>query len=396
MEVGRFVEIARIGAEKYATEQLELLKKFSEIDHGTGYIEGNKKIITLMTEVISQLKNVSIKYIENESKCRHILAGIEQPDSKAALVINSHIDTVFKPGDTEKHPFQIRGDELYGLGVADCMGGFVVSLYAVKIMQEAGLLPDMDIVMFFNCDEEIGSPSSKDIMKELAERADMAFVFEGAREENGILTSRKGVAEGLIQVEGKESHAGLKYEEGSSATVELAHQIIALDSMSDRKKGLFYNVGIISGGSGTGVVAGHASAKIAASPSNMTDFDKICSDMKKLENCVSIDGCVVKADMELVFPPMERTEKNIALYRLARKCGEMAGVTLPEQSSGGASDACHFSSFGIPTIDGLGPYLHDIHTFDERLTISSIREKTQLFATILGYIKEHGFHYLSI
>ena len=239
-----------------------------------------------------------------------------------------------------------------------------------------------------NWDEEIGSPSSRDIFRQLAKEAEMVFVFEGAREENGVLTYRKGAADGKIEVTGKESHAGLKYTEGSSATVELAHQILQLTAMSDPEKEMYYNVGPLTGGTGTCVVAGHASAGIAVSPPDSASYEKICADMRKLEENVTVKGCTVKAHMDLIFPSMERTEGNVLVYQLVHEAGTLMGLDLPEQASGGSSDACYFTTYGAPTVDGLGPYLHDIHTFNERLDIASIQEKTQLFATVLGLLGE--------
>lgn len=385
MDTAVFAQAAQNGAARYAAEQLELLRRFSEIDHGTGNIEGNQKIIGIMSEVLEKLQ-VTVEFPEAHNGCRHVLARITPENSTGRIIVNSHIDTVFKPGDAAAHPFRIEGDEAYGLGIADCMGGFVVSSHAIKIMQDAGLLPNKEIVMFYNCDEEIGSPSSRAIFKELAKGADMAFVFEGAREENGVLTYRKGVATGEIEVFGKEAHAGLRFEDGRSATVELAHQIIQLSRMNDPEKGMFYNVGPLTGGNGTGVVPGHATAGIAVSPPDNASYEKACRDMKTLEENVSIDGCTVKASMELIFPPMEHTEGNVRVYQLVHEAGLLMGLDLPEQASAGSSDACYFSTYGVPTVDGLGPYLHDIHTFNERLTVSSIQTQTQLFATVLGLL----------
>ena len=377
------LQAARQGAEKYAPAQLELLRRFSEIDHGTGNVEGNRKVIEVMKEVFDSM-DVDFSLVESTTGGHHVVARIKPEHSTGKIILNSHLDTVFKPGDAAAHPIRIEGDHAYGLGIADCMGGFVVSSHAVKIMQEAGLLPQKEIVMVYGNDEEIGSPSGRELYRREAEGAEMAFVFEPAREENGVLTYRKGVASCRIEVTGKEAHAGLKYTEGASATVELAHQIIALTDRNDPEKGMFYNVGPLTGGTGTGIVAGHAAAEAAVSPPDMESYHKVQADMKYLEEHVTVPGCQVKATVDLIFPPMEHTEGNVRVYQLVREAGARLGLDLPEQASGGSSDACYFSTYGVPTVDGLGPYMNDIHTFQERLQISSIQEKTQLFALVLA------------
>ncbi len=378
------IRIALDGAKKYNDYQFDLLKRFSEIDHGTGNTEGNAAVIAVMKPVLESL-GAEVTLVPNRVKGgHHVVARIRPEGAASKIIINSHIDTVFKPGDAAAHPLRIDGEWAYGLGIADCMAGFVVSTHAVKIMQEAGLLPDKEIVMIYNNDEEIGSPSGREVFKEESEGAEMAFVFEPAREEDGILTYRKGVAVGKIEVTGKEAHAGLKYEEGRSATVELAHQIVNLSSMNVPEKGMFYNVGPLTGGSSIGVVAGHASAEFAVSPPDMASYEKVCEDMKQLETHVTIDGCTVKAQTELIFPVMDHTEGNVRVYELVRAAGEKLGMDLPEQASGGSSDACYFSTYGVPTVDAMGPYMYDIHTFNERLRIADIEKKTALFAVVLA------------
>ena len=374
---------ARQGAKKYAGEQLELLRRLSEIDHGTGNIEGNRQVIQQMDALFATM-DIAVEYPENPGRGRHVVARIKPERSTGKVIINSHLDTVFKPGDAAAHPFRIEGDIAYGLGIADCLGGFVVSCYAVKIMQQAGMLPDKEIVMIYNSDEEIGSPSGRSIFQQEAKDAQMAFVFEPAREENGILTYRKGVAACKLEVFGKEAHAGLKYTEGRSATVELAHQILALNAMNDPKTEKFYNVGPLTGGKGAGIVAGHASADIMISLADNDSFSQVCADMERLEKNIMVDGCTVKASADMIFPPMEHTAGNVSVYEIVHEVGLQMGVDYPEQFSAGSSDACYFTTYGVPTVDGLGPYMYDIHTFNERLVISSIQQKTQLFAVVLG------------
>ena len=86
----------------------------------------------------------------------------------------------------------------------------------------------------------------------------------------------------------------------------------------------------------------------------------------------------------MIFPPMEHIAGNVSVYEIVHEAGLQMGVDYPEQFSAGSSDACYFTTYGVPTVDGLGPYMYDIHTFNERLVISSIQQKTQLFAVVLG------------
>ena len=67
---------------------------------------------------------------------------------------------------------------------------------------------------------------------------------------------------GSISKSGKAAHAGVAPENGRSAIVELAHQILSLQELEDLAAGTTINVGVIQGGTATNVVPAVASAEI--------------------------------------------------------------------------------------------------------------------------------------
>ena len=101
------LQAARQGAEKYAPAQLELLRRFSEIDHGTGNVEGNRKVIEVMKEVFDSM-DVDFSLVESTTGGHHVVARIKPEHSTGKIILNSHLDTVFKPGDAAAHPSASR------------------------------------------------------------------------------------------------------------------------------------------------------------------------------------------------------------------------------------------------------------------------------------------------
>lgn len=351
----------RAGAEKYAPRQLELLGKFAAIDCGTGDREGNRRVVELVQEELSALP-AEITLEEGPNGC-HVVARIEPERPTGKIILNSHLDTVFHPGDTAAHPFRVEGDWAWGLGVADCKGGFAVSAYGVRVAWEAGLMPQKEIVMVYGCDEETGSPTAREVYRREAAGAEYAFVFEPGRGENGLVTQRKG---------------------GADASLELARLVTMLAEHNDPEKGIFFNAGRLRSGSHGDIVSDRAEGDVFFSFPNQADFQEVERLLAGVEAGPSATGCRVSARAELLFPPMEEDEKDLRAYRLVEEAGRQLGMALPRQSSSGSSDACWFSSFGVPTVDALGPYMQDIHTVEERVRVSSIPERTQLFAALLA------------
>ena len=379
------VNAANEGAKRYAPEELEVLKKFAAIDCGSRDEEGNKKVVAIIDELLGNIKGIEIEHVHAPGYGIHIVARLKPKNPQGKIILSAHTDTVFKPGDTAEHPFRIEGDTAYGLGIIDCKGGLVVSIYAVCAMQEAGMLPNKEIVFIFNCDEEIGSPTGKQVFDTIVPGAEMAFVFEPSRLEDGVVTARKGSSSILIDVAGVQAHSGVNYLDGRSAAVELCHRIIRMYESNLNERGIQFNVGEIKNFDPANIVSGHATANVSVRVSNQSDIETVKEIVERLNKEEPyLDGTTTTINIVSTSNPMERTEASGKVYEIVRDAGRLLGKELPEQATGGGSDGNYFSSKGVPTVDGLGPYMYKIHSFDESMRISSIEEKIALFGVVLG------------
>ena len=386
MENSKLLEIAKSCATKYAAEELEVLKRMVSIDSGTGDIEGNAKVVAVAEEVLSRIKGVQIERHFAEGYGTHLVARLRPENPTGTIVLNCHLDTVFQKGDNEKFPFRVEGDTMYGLGAVDCKGGFVVSAYAVRCAQEAGVLPNKEILMIYNCDEEVGSPSGYPFFEKVARNVEVAFMYEPSRDNNGVLTSRKGIIQFEIQVKGRSAHAGVNYLAGASATMELAHKLLALREKNIPEKNIFFNVADLKSSEKNNVVPEYASASGSVRVSNEEENLLVRSILAEVEQDTLIEGTTSAIQVTSFGYPMPRNEGNLRLYEFVRKAGAIMGQDLPEQASGGSGDAGWFSYHGVPSVDALGPYMYKIHATDESGKVSSIEEKTALSIIILGLI----------
>ncbi len=381
-------------AEGYLEEQVQLLEKFASFDSETNYIEGNRRVVDILRECLKDLEP-EFEEITYENVGTHLLARLKPTDPKGRIIINAHMDTVFPVGFAEKNPSRRDGDWLYGLGVIDCKGGFAVSSYAVRIIKELGLLPDVEIDLLYTCDEEQGSVTGQEVYRNISKGADAAFVFEPGKynEENiiPILTSRQGVILGNLDIKGVESHAGSDYSKGHSANRELAHKILELYSFNDDEKGIYYNAAPVSGGRPNGVVSGNANMQFCVA--GIPDWESYHECEKKLDGMgahVNDEGCSLELSYRMLFPPQERLAETEKIFKIMKKAADLLelnviedGVNAHGEDKYGATDANYFAQSGIPALDGLGPVGFGTHTTDERVYIPSIREKTELFAAYL-------------
>ena len=152
-----------------------------------------------------------------------------RPVAKSAakpVLLLGHYDTVYPLGTLATMPCRVVDNKLTGPGVLDMKSGIGLMLHALAALQEwHGGLPRPVTVLLVS-DEEVGSESSRAITESLAKQAAAVLVLEPSNGLHGaVKTARKGVGDYLIRVTGRASHAGLDFQKGVNAILELAHQI---------------------------------------------------------------------------------------------------------------------------------------------------------------------------
>jgi glutamate carboxypeptidase len=302
-------------------------------------------------------------------------------DAKPVLLLG-HYDTVYPLGTLATMPCQIAGDKLTGPGVLDMKSGIALMLHSIAALKDwHGELPRPVTVLLVS-DEEVGSDSSRAITEALAKKAGAVLVLEPSYGfEGAVKTARKGVGEYQVKVTGKASHAGLDFEKGVNAIVELARQVEKITAFTDLKKGLTVNVGIVSGGSRTNVVPAEAVAQVDVRIARLKDAAGIDRKMRALRPFNR--KCQLEVTGGINRPPMERTAGVAALYVKAVAIARDLGWRLGEAAVGGGSDGNLTAGLGIPTLDGLGGVGDGAHAAHEHILISELPRRAALIAGLI-------------
>ena len=151
----------------------------------------------------------------------------ERPGVKPILVVG-HLDTVWSTGTLAKMPFRVEGDRAYGPGILDMKAGSFAAVYAMREIARQRVPTKRPITLLLTPDEEVGSPTSREIIEAESAGSALALIPEPAGLGGVCVTERKGVGRFTLHVHGVGSHAGGAFGDGASAVVELAHQILRL------------------------------------------------------------------------------------------------------------------------------------------------------------------------
>ncbi|MGA3088886.1 MAG: M20 family metallopeptidase [Terriglobales bacterium] len=316
----------------------------------------------------------------------HLQVNFGGKSAKPVLLLG-HYDTVYPLGTLASMPCRVVGNRLTGPGVLDMKSGIALMLHAIAALQQwygqkssGELLRPINVLLV--SDEEVGSDCSRKITEALARRAASVLVAEPSYGRQGaVKTARKGVGDYLVKARGKAAHAGLDFEKGVNAIVELARQTERLSGFTDLKRGLTVNVGIVSGGSRTNVVPAEASAQVDVRIARLKDAEAIDKKMRSLRPFNR--KCKIEISGGINRPPMERTAGVAALYAQARAIASELGWRLGEASVGGGSDGNFTAGLGIPTLDGLGGVGDGAHAPHEHILLSELPRRAALLAGLI-------------
>jgi glutamate carboxypeptidase len=305
--------------------------------------------------------------------------GAKAADEKPILLLG-HLDTVWPLGTLKTMPCRLGEGRLWGPGTLDMKAGVAMAFTAIEMLLEGGLL-EREIVLLLNSDEEVGSPVSRPTTERLAAECCAVYVLEAAQ---GLAykTARKGTGIWRIEIKGMAAHAGVDFEKGASAILELARVVEMVSGWTDLERGLTVNAGLLGGGSKSNVVAGEAWAQIDVRIARKADWARIERRFAALKPADK--RCSISVMGGLDRPPMERTRGTIQLFRQARALAGELDMVLDEAATGGASDGNFTSALGIPTLDGMGAVGEGAHARHESILLEHLAPRTALLAGMLA------------
>jgi glutamate carboxypeptidase len=254
--------------------------------------------------------------------------------------------------------------------------GLVQGLHALS------LLPDLTGVrVLVTTDEEVGSPTSRALIEKTVLGADAALVLEPSA--GGALKSaRKGVSMYELVVHGRAAHAGLEPEKGVNAGLELARQLLALETLADPALGTTVTPTLLAAGTTTNTVPALATAAVdvrVPTPQEQARVDAAMQATRAVHG-----GAQLEIRGGPNRPPLPLAA-SVDLLARARRLAEDIGLPpLLDVAVGGGSDGNFTAGVGVPTLDGLGAVGDGAHAEGEHVVVDAMPERAALVAALVA------------
>ncbi len=316
---------------------------------------------------------------------------VKRPAAPRQVILCIHLDTVYGSEHSFQRCRRLDNDRLNGPGVIDAKGGLAVMLYALRCFEASPLADRLGWQVFINPDEEIGSPGSGAYIRQLAQTAGLALLFEPALPSGELVSWRRGTGNFTFVVHGRAAHSGREFTKGRNAVTAMSRLMVAIDELNGDPE-VTYNVGRVSGGGALNIVPDLAIGRVNVRVRTLEQQAIVEQRLAQLveEFQARWEGIRIKMHGQFTSPPKVVDERTQQLMHRIETCGSWLGETIRWQGSGGASDGNKFAAAGLPNIDSLGPEGGEIHSAAEFLYIPSLIRKARLTALVLLSLAAEG------
>lgn len=370
-------------------------REWSAINTGTANLEGLAEMAARLADAFSALPG-DIEMIEpapisaidpdgsevERQFGQHMVLRV-RPDAAKRLLFTGHMDTVF-PKD---HPFQdqqwLDEETLNGPGLADMKGGIAVILHALMAFETSECAANIGYDVLINSDEETGSLASAPLIEQLAQGKYAALTYEPSALPDGTLAhARGGSGNYSLTITGKSAHAGRNPQDGRNAIVAAAALVLGLKQLQTEECPV--NPAKIDGGAANNVVPDHAVLRFNIRPKSPDAAAQFEAGLAALIGDVQQTHEVsIHRHGGITRPPKPVDRRAQKLFDLVRDCGASLDQEIGWQSTGGVCDGNNIAATGVPVVDTMGVRGGSIHSPDEFMIVSSLRERAALSAIVL-------------
>jgi glutamate carboxypeptidase len=377
-------------------QMLARVKDWADINSHSLNINGLNVMLASLKREFSSLgaaaRTISLDSMEiidpkGATKTLHLGSALhlsKRQNAPIRFFFGGHFDTVYPVETDFINCMMVDQNTLVGPGVTDMKGGLAVMLTALEALEKSPFAESIGYEILLNPDEEIGSPGSSYLFKELSKNCRAALLFEPAFPDESLAGARKGSSNHTILVKGTSAHAGRDFFSGKSAIAALSELLIRIHELNHPEKDTTLNLGYIYGGGPVNIVPDLALCRInirAISDEEMRLTESRLDEM--IQELAKKHRVEARLFVESRRPPKPFDKATEKLFMEIKKCGEKLGQKIEWNPTGGACDGNTVAAEGIPAIDSLGAIGGEIHTHNEFLLVDSLTKRAKLTALYL-------------
>jgi len=366
----------------YEINKEKLVKTFVELVEISSPSWHEKKVMDYVIKRFKALGGVCTTHKCGES--HNLLIKIPGDSKRNPILLSGHMDTVI-PCENVKAVVtdtKISSDGKTVLG-SDDKAAIAIFIEAFEYIKDKKI-PHGDVEILLTCAEELGLKGIKGFDLNLL-KSKFGFVFDSSGDIGRIIVKAPFHSNMKINIKGRASHAGMAPEKGINA-IRVLSEIITLLPNGRIDDETTLNVGIISGGRATNIVAEEAVCELevrSIKKSKMLDVEKNVKESVK--TICSKYGAKASIERTLEYEGFIISETDPVAQLTA---DAMKKIKLKPEfvAMGGGSDTNIINSSKIRAIN-LSCGMQKIHSTEEFILIKDLINGTRLAISIIETVK---------
>lgn len=348
-------------------QMLQQIEKLVNIESPSSDVDALNRIAKVLAEYIAEACGpCEIEWhFMGEEERPHLVVRL---GDRTDVLLIGHFDTVHPVGTLALNPFSIKKDRLNGPGSLDMKAGVVLMVELARYVAHNNRRPNL--TLFINSDEELGSPTSRELIREVAQGGKIALAFESTLHEGLLKIGARGVRRFMVTVTGKGGHAA--YAEHNVNPVDaLADIIVDARKLYNPANGVVVTPTVVTGSDAPNVVPNVASVILECrgdSERKLEEVERTIRRMKPKDPRIT-----VAVELVIAVETFEMHQDNHA-FRYAKAAANLLGMAPPKGvEARGAGDVNTVASVIPDALEGLGGWGDGLHDPErEHVMISSL------------------------
>ena len=382
--------------------QISYLQRVVDIPSSTLNFDGVRKVGAVFRASLDSLGFTTqwVTVPDAVGRAGHLVAVHRGKAGAARMLLIGHLDTVVEPAGAN----WVREDSIArGIGGADMKGGDVVILYALKALQAAGALRDLNITIVLTGDEEHPGEPLEDARRALidaARQTDVALGFEAGNRAD-VTVARRGASAWRVTATGRQAHSAGVFGQGAGygAIYEVARIVDAFRTQLAGEQYLTFNAATVVGGTDvsydTVAISGTAASKLNIIPRRaiahgdlrFISDEQLQRTRDKMRAIVAqhLPGTDATITFRDEYPAMSPTPGNarlLAIYDSSSRALGYGAVAALDPGRRGAGDISFVAPL-IDGLDGLGAMGGGSHAPGEHVDLTTLPMQTERAALLM-------------
>ncbi|KJE37035.1 acetylornithine deacetylase [Thalassospira sp. HJ] len=337
---------------------------------------------------------------------RENVVGLHRPQNPTgrSLILNGHMDVVpTGPAEQWRHgPFtpHVEDDWIYGRGAGDMKAGIIAYCQALQALHDIGLEPAAPVTLQSVIEEECTGNGALACLH-AGYKADCAIIPEPFNQT--LMTAQLGVMWFQIHVSGSPAHvldtsAGSNAIESAFGFFETLKEVEEIWNHPTHRHAAFgahvhpvnFNLGKIEGGEWASTVPPVCTADIRVGFYPGMELEKVRETIEAVKQSALDNHPACKgAKIEITYRGFqaEGCEMDInhpMMSMIGDIHQEVTGKEIKKLASTATTDARFFQIYGNIPATCYGPKAERIHGIDERVSIASMMEVTEVLALFIA------------